>query len=448
LRDSRSDSFYRKLKPGPSQRTDEVSRSQRARLQRAMVQLTAERGFERVTVRDLARTAGVSSRSFYGHFTNTEDCFAETHEAVVRRLERRIGTARCVGVGWEANMRAGLAAALGELAARPNSANLILVEAYAAGPGMAERIAAATARIARVRFDGLEGAAEAPSPASARLATAVVAGVAHVARTSLLTGRTAELPNLAGPLGDWIAAVRGGCRDFAPLPRERDRRAPGARRHRNGRNVPMLGELGDEHGRLLTSAARLGVNGGFSSLSVPTIRNEAGVSRRAFHTRFTGADDCFLEAIEALMRTVSGRAARRARAATDFEQAVHLAAAALCADLARNPALARLGFVEILAPGRDGLHRREHLISHAARVLRDLAPLHSAASEPLAEARIAAGWHLIASEVAAGRTEDLPRLVTLLTRLLSTPGAHPRTSATPRQPEIENIALKNLNTQI
>lgn len=68
----------KKLAPGPGKPASQVAASQRARLHRAMFELVAEKGYERVTVRALVSTAKVSSRAFYEHFRGVHDCFEAT----------------------------------------------------------------------------------------------------------------------------------------------------------------------------------------------------------------------------------------------------------------------------------------------------------------------------------------------------------------------------------
>jgi len=76
-----------KLRPGPGMSPVEVERHQRVRLHRAMFQLVAERGYDRVTVRALVSIAKVSSRTFYKHFHGVHDCFEQTR-AIADRLSR------------------------------------------------------------------------------------------------------------------------------------------------------------------------------------------------------------------------------------------------------------------------------------------------------------------------------------------------------------------------
>jgi AcrR family transcriptional regulator len=80
----------KKLAPGPGRPASKVAASQRARLQRAMFELVAEKGYEQVTVRELVSTAKVSSRAFYKHFRGVHDCFEAT-VAVAGRLIQETG---------------------------------------------------------------------------------------------------------------------------------------------------------------------------------------------------------------------------------------------------------------------------------------------------------------------------------------------------------------------
>lgn len=108
-----------KLKPGPGRSAREVSHHQRSRIEDAMATLVVKSGYEAVTVRELAQAAGVSTRSFYQHYADKEDCFLHTYRSTAQRL---LSGAESVGViarRWQ-----------GE----PGAARLMLIEAYAAGP--------------------------------------------------------------------------------------------------------------------------------------------------------------------------------------------------------------------------------------------------------------------------------------------------------------------------
>src|SRR4051794_3964635 len=90
---SLSGAMFNKLKPGPGHDAAEVADHQRARIDRAMVALSAERGYRAVTVRELSRLAGVSSRAFYEQYAGKEACMLHCHSALVRRFLRELATA-------------------------------------------------------------------------------------------------------------------------------------------------------------------------------------------------------------------------------------------------------------------------------------------------------------------------------------------------------------------
>ncbi len=62
-----------------------VKRDQRERLQKAMIELIAEKGYPAVRIVDLAKLAHVSQPTFYSLFTDKEDLFLSTYDEVAAR---------------------------------------------------------------------------------------------------------------------------------------------------------------------------------------------------------------------------------------------------------------------------------------------------------------------------------------------------------------------------
>jgi AcrR family transcriptional regulator len=173
-----------------------------------------------------------------------------------------------------------------------------------------------------------------------------------------------------------------------------------------------------EDERIRSAALKLASDGGFAALSIPRIRREAGVSRQSFDERFGDAAECFLAAVDGLARTAARRAvgwARRTSGARPSSQRMILA---LCVMAARNQPQARLILMSILAAGRDGLLRRERLISEAARWLsaEDSDPLSGGSIA--AEASVAAAWRIAQREILTGRARNLPRTAPLLSQMI------------------------------
>ena len=86
----------------------------------------------------------------------------------------------------------------------------------------------------------------------------------------------------------------------------------------------------------------------------------------------------------------------------DWEGGIRRAALALCGEAARSPGIARLVFVEILAPGLAGRRRREHLIAVTADRLRRGGPRERRPSGLAEEASVAAAWELIQAQLDTG----------------------------------------------
>lgn len=98
-----------------------------------MLVASGELGYEQVAVRHVIERAQTSRATFYKHFEDREDCFAQAYGDACEWLYRRM-----VGAGKrEASWREGLRAALAELlefcANQPAIARALLVEVHAAG---------------------------------------------------------------------------------------------------------------------------------------------------------------------------------------------------------------------------------------------------------------------------------------------------------------------------
>jgi AcrR family transcriptional regulator len=375
-----------------------------------MVEFAAERGYEAVTVRGLGRLAGISTGTFYRHFPNVQHCFGHTYEWLMRSSLRRARAAQRRSEDWETGVRAALQSVLDDLARHPKAAQVVLIEAYAAGPAMHLRMRRAVAGFERLLATG-PGSVAVTDPIRPGIAAAVM----RVARTRLLSGQLARLGEDGGQLGDWIMSLSsgqmigfGGSTGPVTLAADAGSRRPGDLRRAIG------GPLGSENGRVHAAVAKLSAANGFSQLTIPRIRAEAGVSRRHLDDRFAGTEGCFLEAIEAIATQASIRAAHAAGRTDDWVAGVDAAIGCLCEEIACNPTLAHLVFVEILAPGRRGLLCREQLISLAATHLRAAPPPEQRPSQLLAEASSAAIWRIVRTDIAARRAGAAPRLAPLL----------------------------------
>jgi AcrR family transcriptional regulator len=114
--------------PGPRGR-----RPPRERILEAMLVASGELGYERVAVRHVIERASTSRATFYKHFEDREDCFAQAYGDAGEWLYRRLIGAAKRQPSWREGLRAALAELLEFCANQPEIAKALLVEAHAAG---------------------------------------------------------------------------------------------------------------------------------------------------------------------------------------------------------------------------------------------------------------------------------------------------------------------------
>jgi AcrR family transcriptional regulator len=386
-----------------------------------MLEIAAERGYAAVTVRELTQLAGVSTHTFYEHFENKEECFLSTCELVVRRAAQRVFASQKRGSDWDEQVQLTFRSLTRELAHESKGARLALVGAFAAGPAGLERMRRAGALL---EVMAAQGFARAPDgiPVPPLVVKGIVAGLARIACARLLAGREGELPALAPELMDWALCFRS--EDASALGRI-DPRPARPRRKGDAGDGKAGGiarqALEDERALILTATTRLAADEGYRRLSVPGIRAAAGVSRKCVDTHFDDVTDCFLAALELLIRRAVAYAVRQGATADTWPAALHRALVAFCTYVARDPAFARLGFVEVFAPGTPGIRFRTRLIVAVADRLRRSAPARQRPSELAAEASVGAALGILHHYIAVGRANQLPRAAPTLSFMMLAP---------------------------
>ncbi|HEY5044598.1 MAG TPA: TetR family transcriptional regulator, partial [Solirubrobacteraceae bacterium] len=296
------------------------------------------------------------------------------------------------------------------------AARLALVEAFAGGGAALEQMRRAEGHYEAMIEISFAGAPD-PVPAPPLLIKGIVAGVHRVARAQLLAGRAHELPGLADELLEWMLCFR--CHAATSLAQLDTPSAPA---------VPSAALLthdraarGEDRARILDAVARLAAEGGYWQLTVPRIRAAAGVSRKRFDEHFEDVQGCFIAALERLTERALAHAVPAGAAARTWPGGLHRAMCALCADIAADPVLARLGFIEVFAPGPDGMLCRERAIAGVAESLRISAPAGQRPSELAAEASVGAVWGVIHHHVAVGRAHQLSSIAGVLSYLALAP---------------------------
>jgi AcrR family transcriptional regulator len=214
---------------------ERVAEIQRARMLGAMVDLTRERGAERVTVAHVVGRAGVSRRTFYELFEDREACLLEALDDARRRIEEAVLPAYRHERGWSARIGAALTAMLESFDADPATAALCVVDSLAAGPEALER----RARVVDALVSAVDrGRREPDAPAGLNrvVAEGVVGAVLGVLYTRLREPTPKPLLQLRGQLMSMIVLPYLGPEAAAA---ELARRSPRPRRQVRNQEDPL-----------------------------------------------------------------------------------------------------------------------------------------------------------------------------------------------------------------
>ena len=164
-----------------------------------MLELVAENGYAGVSVTAIVKRARVSSKTFYEHFDDCEDCFLATFEQCLSDLKGAVAPAYNREGRWADRVRRALWALLARLDNEPATATLVFLEAPRAGAAVRERRARVT-EILRVIIDA--GRLEATSSCAPPELTneVVVEGAIAAIQRRLAHPEPASLTSLVDPL--------------------------------------------------------------------------------------------------------------------------------------------------------------------------------------------------------------------------------------------------------
>lgn len=173
-----------------------------------MAEVVAEKGYVRTSVADVIRMAGVSRATFYAQFTDKEDCFRASFEAIAALmavvLENELAAIRsATGTQEPIDLLDRLLGTyLTLLHDSPAFAKTFLIEVYAAGPRTIEQ-----RRVSMERFVDLIAETHRGShgllgtePEQRFAAQALVGAVASMVTNMVGAGNTEALPALHEPM--------------------------------------------------------------------------------------------------------------------------------------------------------------------------------------------------------------------------------------------------------
>jgi AcrR family transcriptional regulator len=170
-------------------------RRARERLLEAVLLVSGERGYEQISVQDVIERGRASRATFYKHFDDKEDCFAQAYRDAAGWLyQRLIGIAKRQP-SWREGLRAGMAELLEFCANQPALARALLVEAHAAGGAALAEHDLLMERLSRA-IDGARReipSRQAPPPITA---TFMVGAIETLVRAKLMSDEPETAPEM------------------------------------------------------------------------------------------------------------------------------------------------------------------------------------------------------------------------------------------------------------
>lgn len=127
------------------------SKSRRGALLEAMIEVAGTKGYGAVSVADVIAAAGSSRTTFYKHFKDRHDCFVAAYDVAAERVVSTVEAACDADRQrpWIERAQGGLAAAVELLAAEPELARTVVVEAAAGGAATRQKQMDALRKVAR-----------------------------------------------------------------------------------------------------------------------------------------------------------------------------------------------------------------------------------------------------------------------------------------------------------
>ncbi|HYM45974.1 MAG TPA: TetR/AcrR family transcriptional regulator [Solirubrobacteraceae bacterium] len=451
---------YRRLPTGAhSLDPEDVRRDQRERLQSALIELIAERGYQAVRILDLTKLARVSRPTFYSLYTDKEELFLAAYDETAERGERAIAEAYGSQGSPPERLRAAMRAFAELAAAEPEAVSLLVLGAFGAGPKAFERrnrtLETLEQGIARVRAhggrDGGGRAAERksrsrrpagrPSIETDLTVRMVLGGIREVTAARLRQHRAVELPGLARELTAWAgcypvkppagleppAAPRRRAKPDgdAPVRRASERALQAEGRLPSGRHdLPRHYIVKNQRERIVDATAEIVAEKGLAALTIPEIARRANVSHQTFYEMYPTKQDAFLGAQKVGLHQALGIAVAAYETYTeDWPQGVAAGIGALLDYLASEPAHAHLTVVDTFAASPLATEIRDTGLHAFAAYLQPgfHFPAGRTAPEIAPEAVAGGVWQILHHYIAHDRLAELPCVAPQLAYFVLTP---------------------------
>ena len=436
---------YRRLPTGAhGLDPEEVRRDQRERLQTALIELIAQRGYQAVRILDLTKLARVSRPTFYSLYADKEELFLAAYDEIAKRTASTVMAAYETQGSPGERLRSAMRAFAELAAAEPEAVSLMVLGAFGAGPKALERRNHTLRALERSIGASRSAAAPRGGNAKARKATkdsdltvkVILGGIREVTAARLRRGQAGALPALADELAAWAesypAKAPAGLAPTAATARrtgtagagehedakaglpasDRARQAEG--RLPSGRHdLPRQFIVKNQRERIVDATAAIVAEKGLQGLTIPEIARRANVSHQTFYEMYPTKDDAFLGAQKVGLHQALGIAVRAYEAqGEDWPMGVAAGIRALLDYLASEPAHAHLTVVDTFAASPLAIEIRDTGLHAFAAYLQPGYHYSSSHTVPgIAPEAIAGGiWQVLHNHIEHEPVEDIAGL--------------------------------------
>jgi AcrR family transcriptional regulator len=186
-----------------------------------------------------------------------------------------------------------------------------------------------------------------------------------------------------------------------------------------------------QRARVLRAAIDVVAARGYTDTAAIHIVRRARVSSRDFYRDFADKGECFLAALDHALDEVISIATVAFDGRDTWASGIHAAVRAVLEALARDPAIARICFLEVLAAGHEAWERRRTRVDRLAMHLcpEDPSTPHCRHRDLLAHTTIGGFSYVVQREAAAHTIASLPMLADELTYLAVLPFIGPALAA-------------------
>lgn len=413
--------------------------SQRERLIDAIIELSGQHGYQKLSIAQISSRAGVSSATFYEQFADREECLLAAYRALTARTLARMERAR-EGGEWSNAVGPAFRELLRGLQADPDGGRVMFVEAITGGPTLRAEVLRVSEAMERTAEQLLDAAPAGGSTLDVP-ARALQGAVHRVVARHLRTHNEARLVELSEDILDWMSAYAvpagqgrwsTGAETLLP-PRASaagELRAPAELsplpRVRHG--LPAGAVARNQRTRIVYATAAVTTEKGYANTTVADIVAAAGVAKEAFYRHFRDKEQAFLDAQQHPAQHIVDELVQAYFAADGWPRRLWSALRRMLEMIAANPTFSRMRMVEAYTAGPASIRRAEDIMRSFSIFLEEGYRFGGAALQPPRIYSVtipAAIFEIIQHEVASGRTAQMPTRLPQLAYVAFAPFAGP-----------------------